>query len=315
MQLSTTSVVRGLKEYFVMTFAMFLYAFGWIACIIPAGGMGGGATGLSMLLNAVFPALSIGTFVFIINALLLIIAGFIIGWNFGIKTIYCIIVLSIAMDAWDYILPPGILVEYTQNIDSHNILLVILGAIIAGSGVAVGFSQGGSTGGTDIVAMIINKYKTISYGKIVISSDFFIIGCSIFVASDIATGIATIIYGYIMIAVYGYTVDLIQSGSQQSSQIFIISPKYELIADAINNDAHRGVTVLDGTGWYTKEDKKVLLCVVKKNEIFPLKTLVRSIDENAFMILSEAEETIGLGFKEGIGDVSIEPKKRKASKK
>jgi uncharacterized membrane-anchored protein YitT (DUF2179 family) len=77
----------------------------------------------------------------------------------------------------------------------------------------------------------------------------------------------------------------------------------------------RGVTVLDGKGWYTKEDKKVLLCVVKKNEIFPLKTLVRSIDENAFMILSEAEETIGLGFKEGIGDVSIEPKKRKASKK
>ena len=279
-----------------MTLGMFMYAFGWVACIIPAGGMGGGATGLSMLLNAVFPSLSIGTFVFIINALLLLIAGFIIGWNFGIKTIYCIIVLSIAMDSWDYILPPGILVEYTQNIDSHNILLVILGAIIAGSGVAVGFSQGGSTGGTDIVAMIINKYKTISYGKIVISSDFFIIGCSIFVASDIATGIATIIYGYIMIAVYGYTVDLIQSGSQQSSQIFIISPKYELIADAINNDAHRGVTVLDGTGWYTKKETKIVMVVCRKRNASYILKLVHSIDPNAFITMGSVMGVYGQGF-------------------
>jgi uncharacterized membrane-anchored protein YitT (DUF2179 family) len=296
MKISLSQVAVGIKEYVIMTLGMFMYAFGWVACIIPAGGMGGGATGLSMLLNAVFPALSIGTFVFIINALLLIIAGFIIGWNFGIKTIYCIIVLSIAMDAWDYIIPPGILVEYTQNIDSHNILLVILGAIIAGSGVAVGFSQGGSTGGTDIVAMIINKYKTISYGKIVISSDFFIIGCSIFVASDIATGIATIIYGYIMIAVYGYTVDLIQSGSQQSSQIFIISPKYELIADAINNDAHRGVTVLDGTGWYTKKETKIVMVVCRKRNASYILKLVHSIDPNAFITMGSVMGVYGQGF-------------------
>ena len=296
MKISLSQVAVGIKEYVIMTLGMFMYAFGWVACIIPAGGMGGGATGLSMLLNAVFPALSIGTFVFIINALLLIIAGFIIGWNFGIKTIYCIIVLSIAMDSWDYILPPGILVEYTQNIDSHNILLVILGAIIAGSGVAIGFSQGGSTGGTDIVAMIINKYKTISYGKIVISSDFFIIGCSIFVASDIATGIATIIYGYIMIAVYGYTVDLIQSGSQQSSQIFIISPKYELIADAINNDAHRGVTVLDGTGWYTKKETKIVMVVCRKRNASYILKLVHSIDPNAFITMGSVMGVYGQGF-------------------
>ena len=296
MKISLSQVAVGIKEYVIMTLGMFMYAFGWVACIIPAGGMGGGATGLSMLLNAVFPALSIGTFVFIINALLLIIAGFIIGWNFGIKTIYCIIVLSIAMDAWDYIIPPGILVEYTQNIDSHNILLVIMGAIIAGSGVAIGFSQGGSTGGTDIVAMIINKYKTISYGKIVISSDFFIIGCSIFVASDIATGIATIIYGYIMIAVYGYTVDLIQSGSQQSSQIFIISPKYELIADAINNDAHRGVTVLDGTGWYTKKETKIVMVVCRKRNASYILKLVHSIDPNAFITMGSVMGVYGQGF-------------------
>ena len=296
MKISLSQIAIGIKEYVIMTLGMFMYAFGWVACVIPAGGMGGGATGLSMLLNAVFPSITMGTFVFAINVVLLIVAGFIVGWNFGIKTIYCIIVLSIAMDSWGYILPPNILVEYTQNIDSHNILLVILGAVIAGSGVAVCFSQGGSTGGTDIVAMIINKYKNISYGKIVISSDFFIIGCSLFVASDLATGIATVIYGYIMIAVYGYTVDLIQSGSQQSSQIFIISPKYQQIADIINNDAHRGVTIIDGTGWYTKKESKIVMVVCRKRDASMILKLVRTIDADAFITMGSVMGVYGKGF-------------------
>lgn len=302
-----TKVAVGLKEYIILGLGMFLYAFGWTACIIPSGGMGGGATGMSMLLNAVFPAISLGQFVFIINAILLLIGGFIVGWNFGIKTIYCIIVLSVAMDAWDFWLPNGtlldgeiikngLLVQYTETINSHNILLIILGAVVAGSGVAISFSQGGSTGGTDIVAMIINKYKTISYGRIVISSDFFIIGCSIFVADDIATGIATIVYGYIMIAVYGYTVDVIQSGSQQSSQIFIISPKYAEIADAINNEAHRGVTIIDGKGWYSKSECKIAMVVCRKRNASEILKIAHRIDENAFITMGSVMGVYGKGF-------------------
>ena len=307
MKLSTTKVAVGLKEYIILGLGMFLYAFGWTACIIPSGGMGGGATGMSMLLNAVFPAISLGQFVFIINAILLLIGGFIVGWNFGIKTIYCIIVLSVAMDTWDFWLPDGtlldgeiikngLLVQYTETINSHNILLIILGAVVAGSGVAISFSQGGSTGGTDIVAMIINKYKTISYGRIVISSDVFIIGCSIFVADDIATGIATIVYGYIMIAVYGYTVDVIQSGSQQSSQIFIISPKYAEIADAINNEAHRGVTIIDGKGWYSKSECKIAMVVCRKRNASEILKIAHRIDENAFITMGSVMGVYGKGF-------------------
>ena len=302
-----TKAAVGLKEYIILGLGMFLYAFGWTACIIPSGGMGGGATGMSMLLNAVFPAISLGQFVFIINAILLLIGGFIVGWNFGIKTIYCIIVLSVAMDAWDFWLPDGtlldgeiikngLLVQYTETINSHNILLIILGAVVAGSGVAISFSQGGSTGGTDIVAMIINKYKTISYGRIVISSDFFIIGCSIFVADDIATGIATIVYGYIMIAVYGYPVDVIQSGSQQSSQIFIISPKYAEIADAINNEAHRGVTIIDGKGWYSKSECKIAMVVCRKRNASEILKIAHRIDENAFITMGSVMGVYGKGF-------------------
>ena len=196
----------------------------------------------------------------------------------------------------------GLLVEYTQSIDSHNILLIIMGAVIAGAGVAISFSQGGSTGGTDIVAMIINKYKTISYGKIVISSDFFIIGSSIFVASDIATGIATIIYGYIMIAVYGYTVDLIQSGNQQSSQIFIISPQYEAIADAINHEAHRGVTIIDGKGWYSKKECKIAMVVCRKRDAATILKIAHRIDENAFCTMGSVMGVYGQGF-EALGKI------------
>ena len=279
-----------------MAVGMFLYAFGWVACVIPAGGMGGGATGLSMIFNAIIPAISIGTFVFIINAILLIIAGFIVGWNFGIKTIYCIAVLSVAMDAWGILIPENLLVIYTENIDSHNILLVILGAVLAGMGVALSFSQGGSTGGTDIVAMIINKYKTISYGKIVISSDFFIIGSSLFIATDIASGIATVIYGYIMVAVFGYTVDLIQSGSQQSNQIFIISPEYEKIADAIIHEANRGATVIDGTGWYSKSECKIVMVVCRKRDAASVLKVARRIDERAFITMGSVMGVYGQGF-------------------
>ena len=296
MNLSLSKITVGIKEYILMAVGMFLYAFGWVACVIPAGGMGGGATGLSMIFNAIIPAISIGTFVFIINAILLIVAGFIVGWNFGIKTIYCIAVLSVAMDAWGILIPENLLVIYTENIDSHNILLVILGAVLAGMGVALSFSQGGSTGGTDIVAMIINKYKTISYGKIVISSDFFIIGSSLFIASDIASGIATVIYGYIMVAVFGYTVDLIQSGNQQSNQIFIISPEYEKIADAIIHEANRGATVIDGTGWYSKSECKIVMVVCRKRDAASVLKVARRIDERAFITMGSVMGVYGQGF-------------------
>ena len=302
MNLTLTKVAVGIKEYLLMALGMFMYALGWVGCVIPVGGMGGGATGLSMILNALFPAISIGTLVFIINAILLIVAGFIVGWNFGIKTIYCIIVLSIAMDVVGAVLPENILAIYTQNIDSHNILLVILGAVLAGGGVALSFSQGDSTGGTDIVAMIINKYKTVSYGKIVITSDFFIIGSSLFIAPDLATGIATVIYGYIMVAVFGYTVDLIQSGNQQSSQIFIISPHYEAIADAINHEAHRGVTVIDGKGWYTKNECKIVMVVTRKRDASQVLKIAHRIDSNAFCTMGSVMGVYGQGF-EALGKI------------
>jgi uncharacterized membrane-anchored protein YitT (DUF2179 family) len=293
MKLTGKQIAVGIKEYLIMAIGMYLYAFGWVACVIPAGGMGGGATGLSILLNHLFPQITMGTFVFIINFILLIIAGFIVGWNFGIKTIYCIVMLSIAMDVCDAVIPENILVYYTQNIDSHNILLVILGAVIAGTGVATSFSQGGSTGGTDIVAMIINKYRKISYGRIVVFSDFIIIASALFV-SDF--GIDGVIYGYVFVAVFGYTVDMIQAGNNNSNQIFIVTHDYQAMADAMLYKANRGATLLDAQGWYSKEEKKIVMVVCRKRDTSMILKIAKSVDPYAFISVGSVMGVYGKGF-------------------
>ena len=289
---STNRFFAGIKEYFLMTVGMFLYAFGWIGCILPADGMGGGAAGLSLVLCMFVEHLfgwqvSIGTMVFMINALLLLVAGFIVGWKFGVKTVFSIIMISVAMNFWESVLPPEGLFSGLENI-----LQVILGGILAGSGVAICFMQGGSTGGVDIVAMIINKYRTVRYGNIVMCSDFIIIGSSLLVGKTLTA----VVYGYILTAVFGYTVDMIMSGNQQSNQIFIMSRKYDEITKAILEVAHRGVTLLDGMGGYTREEMKVVVVVCRKRETSDVLKVVKSVDPTAFMSIGSVAGVYGQGF-------------------
>lgn len=279
------------KEYGLMSLGMLLYSFGWIGCILPVDGTGGGAAGLSLVLcNAMQEIfgipVQIGTMVFIINAILLLIAGFIVGWNFGIKTIFSVAVLSVAMNFWQTVLPGG------DFLHLERLLAVILGGILAGLGIALCFSQGGSTGGTDIVAMIINRYRTISYGKILIYSDFVIIGSSMLVGYQIDT----VIYGYVMTAVVGYTVDMIMAGNQQSSQVFIFTHDYEKMAGAIIESAHRGVTLLDSVGGYSHEKSKVVLVVCRKRETSTILKLAQSVDPEAFISVGSVMGVYGKGF-------------------
>lgn len=274
-----------------MSLGMLLYSFGWIGCIMPVDGTGGGAAGLSLVLCNAMQELfgipvQIGTMVFIINAILLLIAGFIVGWNFGIKTIFSVAVLSVAMNFWQTILPGG------DFLHLERILAVILGGILAGLGITLCFSQGGSTGGTDIVAMIINRYRTISYGKILIYSDFVIIGSSMLVGYQIDT----VIYGYVMTAVVGYTVDMIMAGNQQSSQVFIFTHDYEKMAGAIIESAHRGVTLLDSVGGYSHEKSKVVLVVCRKRETSTILKLAKSVDPEAFISVGSVMGVYGKGF-------------------
>ena len=275
--ISPDIVLKPVKEYILMAVGMLMYSFGWIGCILPAGGVGGGAAGLSLVLCNALSVLGlnfqIGTMVFIINAVLLLVAGF-------------IVVISLGMNFWQEVLPEG------NFLGVDNLLAIVMGGILAGAGIALCFSQGGSTGGTDIVAMIINKYRTVSYGKILIYSDFVIIASAMLVGM----GISAVIYGYVMTAVVGYTVDMIMAGSQQSSQVFIVTHDYEKMAQAIVDNVHRGVTLIDSQGWYSKKESKIVMVVCRKRETSMILKFVKTIDPDAFMTVGSVMGVYGKGF-------------------
>ena len=186
------TIMGVVREYFVMTIGILLYTFAWIACILPAHGTGGGATGAALVLCGAIENLfnfqiNIGTMAFIVNGILLLFAGFIIGWNFGIKTIFCIIVLPASLNFFQETLPGvqawlaelGVIAPDAISLfgNLEPLLLVIMGGMLSGVGIYMCLRQGGSTGGTDIVALLINKYHPINYGRVVLVTDSLII-CS-----------------------------------------------------------------------------------------------------------------------------------------
>ncbi len=296
MQLSAGTILTGIKEYILMVAGMFLYSFGWLGCIVPAGGVGGGATGFSLVICTALSEwvgidIQLGTMVFLINGILLIAAGFLVGWNFGIKTLFSICVLSVAMNFWQTILEGQDLFQLQENA-IEPLLVVILGGILAGLGVALCLRQGGSTGGVDIVVMIINKYRTVSYGRILIIADFSVIGSSLLVGY----GLPAIIYGYVMTIVVGYTVDLVMAGNQQSNQILIFTHKYEAVRHIMVESAHRGVTLLDSEGGYSGERSKVVMVVCRKRQTPAVLKLVKSVDPDAFISVASVMGVYGRGF-------------------
>jgi uncharacterized membrane-anchored protein YitT (DUF2179 family) len=281
-----------IKEYFLMTVGMFLYSFGWIGCIVPAGGVGGGASGFSLVVCTALSQhlgidIQLGTMVFVVNGLLLIAAGFIVGWNFGIKTLFTVAFMSVALNFWQTLLEG---VNLFEGLDP--VLAVILGGMFSGAGIALAFMQGGSTGGVDIIAMIINKYRTVSYGKILRYVDGTVIASSLLVGF----GLAAVIYGFIMTAVIGYTVDMLMSGNQQSNQVFIFSKDFERIRQVLIENAHRGVTLLNSEGGYTREESKVVMVVCRKRETSNVLKLVKEIDGDAFISVGSVMGVYGRGF-------------------
>lgn len=290
-------ILTSVKEYVMMTVGMFCYAFGWIGCILPAKCMGGGASGLSLLIYyATGETITIGVMVFIINAILLLIAGFIVGWKFGIKTIFCVCMLSFAMSTMQtvFTLPDGTIMDIFQL--DNRLLSTLLGGIFSGVGVALSFAQGGSTGGVDIVAMIINKYRTVSYGKIVRSIDSVIIAAALLLPEAANIGIDGVVYGFVMTAVFSYVVDMLMTGNQQSNQIMIVSKDYQAMADAMNNTALRGATVIDAKGWYSKQQHNIVMVVCRKRDTPTILKIVKEVDPDAFITIGSVMGVYGKGF-------------------
>ena len=303
----TLNILGELKAYLIITFGLLLYTLGWIVFLIPNNMVGGGVTGISAILLYAFN-IPVGASFFVINLVLLLIALKVLGKGFGMKTVYAIIIASVFYE----VVPPLIPEVFIQEIAISNgkLLCAIFGGVCAGLGIGISFSQGGSTGGTDIVALMIVKYKNISAGRVILLLDIFIIASSLLLppnqildANGAVVGVetwgerfATILYGYILIGACSYSVDMFISGSKQSSQIFIFSKKYAELADAITTGTGRGVTLIDGEGWYTKQKSKIVMVVMRKDDLSVLYRLVREIDKDAFLSVGNVSGVYGKGF-------------------
>lgn len=293
---SRESLWRTIKCYALISLGVILYAFAVTAVFEPAGIMTGGMAGLGMLVNyATGGFVPIAYTMFIANGVLLAIAFFMIGGSFGTKTIYAIFLISLVIGLMEK-LQPLLLAQLGQEtlLRLHNdkLLSAILGGAMAGAGITIILGRGGSSGGVDIVAMIINKYRNVSYGRVIVMCDFIILGSSVFVFKDIAAAI----YGYLSVATFGWTVDTMLAGNKQSSQIFIISRNWEQIAARISTEVRRGVTLLEGEGWHTREHKKMVMVVCRKNETQTLFRVIKECDPDAFITVASVMGVYGLGF-------------------
>lgn len=289
--LTRSALHKAIKEYILISVGLCLYSFAWISILMPAEVMGGGVNGMGLLIyyatGGTNGGLPLGVSFLIINILFVLLAMWLIGLKFGAKTIYAIVFMSVALGVMQGLAPSDLL-----GLKEDKLLSVILGGAVAGLGVSICFMQGGSTGGTDIIAMIINKYKTISYGKIIMSIDMITIGCSILIFKNITA----VIYGYVMVAVFGYTLDAVMAGNRQSTQILIVSQHYEAIASRIYDAMKRGVTLIDGQGWYSKKPTKLVMVVCRKSESNTLFQIIKEVDPNAFMTFGSVMGVYGLGF-------------------
>ena len=301
MTLDSSTILRGVKEYLIITLGLLIYTAGWAIFLTPNNLIGGGVSGISAIIQYA-TGIKMGYSYFVINAVLLIISLFIIGPSFGVKTVYAIILASVCLNVFQTIMPESIIQDFALS--NGKLMCSIIGGSMAGLGIGLSISQGGSTGGTDIVALIITKFRNISPGRIILTMDVFIIASSLlFPSYDTAgqaisfdTKFSIAVYGMIIVTVCGYVVDLYLAGSKQSVQLFILSRHFEEIADMIAKDFHRGVTVLNGEGWYTKQPASVLMVITRKTDLNLLLRSIKRIDPEAFLSISSVSGVYGQGF-------------------
>src|SRR5574344_1409263 len=267
-------IFKTVKSYLLMTIGLFIFVFSWTAFLIPHEIAGGGVSGLASVINYA-TGFDVSYSYLIINAVLLGIGFLILGKAFGFKTIYCIAVAALMFE----FLP---LIPWVSDIED-KLINSLIGGTMSGIGIGIIFLQGGSTGGTDIVALIIAKYREMSPGRVFIICDLVIIGSVYFIPGK---SLSDVIYGYIEMVSFSYVIDMILTGNKQSVQIHIFSSKYKEIADRAMTELRRGVTAITSTGWYSQKESRVLIIVLRKNQVSDVTALVKDIDKDAFMTVT-----------------------------
>ena len=292
------TLVNSAKDYVVILLGLALYAVGFTLFILPHQVVIGGLAGLgTLVLFATGGLIPVAVTQYAANLLLLGMAFKIVGKQFVLKTIFGATFASVFI---------GIMEGIQRNLDhplmSDITMSCILGAILCGIGIGLIFIHNGSSGGTDIIAAMVSKVSNVSIGRTMIFCDMTIVACSIFLPFDgdlqqrIEYRVPLIIYGLTVTYIIAFFTDMIINTNRQATQFIIFSTKWQEIADRVNTEAHRGVTILDGIGWYTKKEVKVLMVWCRKIESVTIFRIIKGIDPNAFITQSNVNGVYGKGF-------------------
>ena len=282
--ISKALFLTELRDYVTIFIAMMSYCIGWNIFLLPNDITTGGVPGVSSI---IFWGVGIPVqwTYFSINAVLLVVALKILGWKFCVKTVYAVVVLTVSTT---YV---------SANYHGHLLhdqpfMASIIGAVFCGSGVGLGLASNGSTGGTDIIAAIVNKYRDISLGRVILICDVIIITSSYLVLNDWEK----VIYGYVVLYVTAFCIDQMVNSRRSSVQFFIISNMYKEIGERINREPHRGCTVIDAQGFYSGHDVKMLFVLAKRRQSEQIFRIINDVDPHAFVSQSAVIGVYGEGF-------------------
>ncbi len=288
MKFSAQRLLVQWKDYVMIVFGLFLCAFSFSAFILPEKVVTGGVTGIATIVYFLSDrTINIAIPNYIINVVLLVAAFRVVGKQFVIRTIFGATVFSVFLGALTPFFPSPLVAQ-------QPFMNIIIGAVLCGVGLGITFSHGGSSGGTDVVAAMVNKHSNVSFGRMMLYCDLMIITSSYLFFHNVDSTL----FGYVFLVINSVAADMTINNRVQGVQFLIFSEQWLDIANAINNEAKRGCTLIHGTGWYSKRDVKMLLVVCRKYESVNVQRIIKRIDPNAFISMSPTENVFGQGFDE-----------------
>jgi len=277
-------VNRIAYDYFFICIGLTIFAFGWTAFLTPNQMTGGGVTGLAAIIYFATSSIPMGVTIFVINAILIAIAWRVLGPKFCINTLACTIILSFLMGVGQKV--------FVQPLVDDLFMCAMIGGALSAFGVGVAISFGGNTGGTDIIALMVGKYRNISYGRMSLYSNILVVLSSYFIVHSIEK----LVYSMVVMFVYIFVSDIVIEGHKQTFQFMVFSKKNPEIADKIMTEIGRGATFLKAYGSYSKNESDVLLIISHRNDKARIMRVIKEIDNTAFISIAKTSSVFGKNF-------------------
>lgn len=287
MKPSTKRIFQEIEKYFFICLGLAIFAFGWTAFLIPQQITGGGISGISAIIYFACDKIPVAVSSLVLNLILVAIAWRILGRRFCIDTLICSVILSLMLQAGQMFFPEAL-------VPDDPFMCAAIGAVLSGVGIGMALTNGGNTGGTDIIVLMIAKYRKVSYGRTSLYLNILIVLSSILITYDPVK----LVYSTVVLFIYIFVSDIVIDGYRQTFQFMVFSNKNHEIADRINKDLHRGATFLKGTGSYNRQETEVLLIISHRSDRANIIRIIKEVDSSAFISVSKVQSVFGKNFEE-----------------